>query len=82
MEIIEITEETVLDIWKVVSDYIPAAKRNDVALRYLQILIDSDVDIDDLSSIHGSDDHLDYALEELSDEHSVDDEDDDYLDEE
>jgi hypothetical protein len=64
----EISEETVLDIWEVFVEHLPAAKKNDLAVRFLTILVDQEVDLSDLEDIRGEDEHLDHAFDQLLDD--------------
>jgi len=70
----EISEETVLGIWETFVEHLPAAKRNEIAVRFLTILVDQEVDLSDLDDIRGEDEHLDHAFDQLlDDQHDHDD---------
>lgn len=64
----EISEESVLEIWEVFVDHLPASKRNDIAVRFIKILMDQDIGVDDLDNLRGEDEHMDHALDHFSDE--------------
>lgn len=70
----EISSESMLEIWEMFSEHLPPAKRDQLALRFVKILMDHDVEISDIEDIRGEDEHLDHALEHLE---SLDDEDED-----
>ena len=72
----EINDRTILEIWELFSDYIQTGKRNDVAVKFLKIFLESDdVSVEDLEDLREEDEHLDYALDELgSDQEEYDDE--------
>lgn len=70
----DINETSLLEIWEVFCDFIPPAKRNDVAVKFLNIFLDQDVELGDLEEIRGEDEHIDNALDELSNESILDDE--------
>lgn len=72
----ELTAANLLEIWDLFSDYVPSAKKNDTAIKFVKTLIDQDVDIKDLEELRGEDDNLDYALDSFST--GADLEDDDY----
>lgn len=55
----------IVEIWEVVRDVVPAAKREDAALRFLKIFEDNGFDIED---IEGEDPILDEALNLIKDE--------------
>ena len=73
----EITAASLLEIWDLFSDYVPAAKQNDTAVKFIKTLIDADIEIEDLEELRGEDDHIDYALDSFS-SHSESDEDFEY----
>ena len=62
----EISDRALLEIWEMFSDYIPPGKKNDAAVKFLHIFIEHDVELDELEDIREEDEHLDYALDELS----------------
>ena len=64
----DIPESTILEIWDLICDSVPVNKRNDTALRLLRIIVEQDVDVADLDEIRGEDEHLDFALDELSED--------------
>jgi len=64
----EISEACIIEIWNLFCDYVPPAKRNDLAVRFLKIFLDEDIDIDDLEEIQGEDENLDFALDHLDED--------------
>lgn len=62
----EITVAGLLEIWDVFSDYLPSAKKNEIATRFIKTLIDQDIEIEDLEEFRGEDDHIDFALDSFS----------------
>ena len=64
----EISEEVVLEIWELFMEQLPASKRNDLAVRYLKIFLDQEIEISDLEDIRGEDEHIDHALEHFADD--------------
>ena len=61
----EITTSSVLEIWDMFSEHAPAGKRNDLAVKFLKLFVDQDIDIDELDELRGEDVHLDHALDTL-----------------
>lgn len=60
-------EETqIVEIWDLFVEHIPEKHRETLALQYIEYLLDSGVDVDDLDSIVGHDDYLDIAIEEVT----------------
>jgi hypothetical protein len=77
----EIDYHTILEIWEMFSDYIQPGKRNDVAVKFLKIFLESeDISIDDLEDLREEDENLDYALDELGSDNTEYDDDTDYDD--
>ena len=68
----EINESVLFSIWELFMDYIAANKRNDVAVKYLQILLENEIELDDLEPLRGEDEHLDHALDELNENNEGD----------
>jgi hypothetical protein len=64
----ELSEETVLDIWEMFVEHLPASKRNDLAVRFLTIFVDQEIELTDLEDIRGEDEHLDHAFDVLMEE--------------
>ena len=64
----ELSEETVLDIWEMFVEHLPASKRNDLAVRFLTIFADQEIELTDLEDIRGEDEHLDHAFDILMEE--------------
>lgn len=71
----DISENSVLEIWELFSEQLPLSKRQDMAIRFVRILLEQDIDVDDLDEIRGEDEYIDHALDHLGDQ-----EDDDYPD--
>ena len=77
----EINDRIILEIWEMFSDYVQPGKRNDVAVKFLKIFLESeDISIDDLEELREEDEHLDYALDELTSDHEDYEDDADYED--
>lgn len=76
----EISSESVLEIWEMFAEHLPPAKRDQFAVRFIKILTDHEIEISDLEDIRGEDEHLDHALDQLE---SIDEDDDEeeYYDE-
>ena len=66
----DIAESTVLEIWDLFSDLVPAAKRNEVAVKFLRVFVDQDISLADLDDARGEDEYLDHAFDELSNDDS------------
>jgi hypothetical protein len=61
----EIHAATVVEIWEAVRDLIPAKQRGGAILSILEILVESDVEIDDMEELKGVDDDMDDAIVEV-----------------
>jgi hypothetical protein len=61
----EIDAKTVADLWEAVKDFVPANKREELAHSFLSVFVDNDFEIEDVEDLHGIDDALDTALDEL-----------------
>lgn len=61
--------EMIVEVWEVIRDVVPAAKREDAALRLLKVFEDNGFDI---GEIEGEDAILDEALQLLKDEEDED----------
>ena len=70
----EIDAKTVSDLWETVREYVTANKREELALAFLTVFVDNDVEIEDLEDLQDIDDDLDNAIQELF-EDQLDDED-------
>lgn len=66
----ELVASVVLDIWELISEYIPANRREDVANKMIKIFADKGLDQDDFESIKGEDHHLDTAIDNFSEPES------------
>jgi hypothetical protein len=69
----EIDAKTVADLWETVKEYVPANKREELALSFLEVFVNNDVDIEHMEDLNGVDDNLDTALAEVFGE-EIDDE--------
>lgn len=63
--------DMIVEVWEVIRDVVPAAKREDAALRLLKVFEENGFDINE---IEGEDSILDEALILLRDEEDGDDE--------
>jgi hypothetical protein len=61
----EMNTDHVLEIWEMFSEYLPSARRNDVALRFLNYFVANEIELDDLEELRGQDEHIDHALDQL-----------------
>jgi hypothetical protein len=61
----EIDAKTVMDLWESIKEFVPVTKREECAHAFLSTFVDNDVEIEDIEELHGVDDDLDTALEEL-----------------
>lgn len=61
----EITNDNILEIWEMFGENMQAARRNDVALRFINWLVDNDVELESLEELRGQDEHLDFAIDQL-----------------
>ena len=62
----ELTNDHVAEMWEIFSDIIATDKKNDAALRFIEYLQQNDYDSTDLPKLRGRDDHIDFALDQLS----------------
>ena len=62
----ELSNDNILEIWEMFSENVQAARRNDLALRFINYLVDNEVELDELEDLRGQDEHVDYALDQLS----------------
>jgi hypothetical protein len=69
----EIDAKTVADLWETIKEYVPANKREELALSFLEVFVNNDVDIEHMEDLNGVDDNLDTALAEVFGE-EIDDE--------
>lgn len=58
------TPELVLELWESFKDYIPIKERFAVCYRYIEILEDNGINLEDLSSVHGEDKYIDKIIKE------------------
>ena len=59
----ELVASVVLDIWELISEYIPSSRKEDVANKMIKIFADKGLDEDDFKSIKGEDNYLDAAID-------------------
>jgi len=71
-------QDLIADIWNVVSEHLPEAKKQDVAQEYINTLLDYGVSEQVLEGLFGIDTYLDNAVEYVIDEEEI--ADDDYDD--
>ena len=78
----EVNASLVLDIWELVSEYLPANRKEDVANKMVKLFSDTGLDEDDFEAIKGEDNYLDAAIdnfhEDDQDEDEIDYESNDY----
>ena len=72
----EITNDNILEIWEIFVENMQAARRNDVALRFINWLVDNDVELESLEELRGQDEHLDFAIDQLQMENNEEEYDD------
>jgi hypothetical protein len=76
---VEIPAESLIEIWEMVSDGVPTSKKNDLAVRFIGIFVDHDIDLSDLDDLKDHDEHLDHAFdhhaEDVEDQEDFTDED-------
>ena len=61
----EIDVKTGAELWETVKEYVPANKREELAVNFLSVFVDNDVEIEDQEDLRGVDDDLDQAMDEL-----------------
>jgi len=71
----ELNPSLVLDVWELVSEYLPTNRKEDVANKMVKIFADKGLDQDDFYSIKGEDNHLDLAIDNF---HEGDHDEDEY----
>ena len=59
----EVDSKLVAELWEKVKDFVPAGKREDVAISFLEVFHEHDVEIADLDELRGADEDLDAALD-------------------
>lgn len=74
----EMSPELVLEIWESFKDYIPVKERFAVCYRYIEILEDNGVNLEDLSSVQGEDKYIDKIIKEKYPSDVADFDEDDY----
>ena len=55
----EIDAKIVAELWETVKEYVPANKREELAVNFLSVFVDNDVEIEDQEDLRGVDDDLD-----------------------
>lgn len=68
----QIDAKTVAELWDAIRDYAPAAKREEMAINFLQTFVDNEVEILDLEELQDVDHDLDTALEEVFEDLDLD----------
>lgn len=74
----EVNAGAVLEIWELVSEYLPTNRKEDVANKIIKIFADKGVDQDDFDQIIGEDNYLDTAIENFREVDDTDEYDADY----
>lgn len=69
----ELDAKTVLDLWECVKEFVPANKREELAISFLTVFVDNDVEIEDLEDLKGADHDLDNALDDVYEDEFEDD---------
>lgn len=69
----ELDAKTVADLWETVKEYVPVNKREELALAFITVLVDNDVEISDYEDLKDVDDDLESAIDELFDDDYEDD---------
>jgi hypothetical protein len=73
-------EDLIITIWDLFVEYVPEKNREMAANQYIDFLLGHDVTVNTLESLTGYDDHLDKAIENLSEKDEDDDHHNDYED--
>lgn len=60
----EMSPELILEIWESFKDYVPVKERSAVCYRYIEILDENGVSLEDLSEVEGEDKHLDKVIKD------------------
>lgn len=68
---IEIPSEALTEIWEMMSDGVSSSKKNELAMRFVKVFLDHEVELEDLSQMKGEDEHLDHALEQYEEEEDL-----------
>lgn len=63
----------VLEIWELIVEHLPSAKREEVANKVVKIFSDYGVEQADFESVKGEDSHLDAAIDNIYEMADVDD---------
>lgn len=61
----ELSNDNILEIWEMFGENVQASRRNDIALRFIEYLIDNEIEKESLDELRGHDEHIDYALDQL-----------------
>lgn len=59
----DVNGTVVLDLWELLVEYIPTAKKEDVANKIIMMFADAGLDENDFNTIRGEDNHLDSAID-------------------
>jgi hypothetical protein len=73
----DLTAANLLEIWDLFSDFVTNSKKPDIAIKFIKILVDQDVDFDVLNELRGDDEYLDDAIDMLDGSSTVESYDDD-----
>lgn len=63
----ELNGTLVLDCWEIIVEYLPTAKKEDVANRLVKIFADKGLDSNEFESIRGEDSYIDTAIDNVLD---------------
>lgn len=66
-------EDLIIEVWDTFKEYVPEKSRDMAANQYVDFLLGKDVSISVLESLRGYDDHLDEAIDLVSDHDQEDD---------
>lgn len=61
----ELNGALVLDCWEIIVEYLPTAKKEDVANRLVKIFADKGLDSNEFESIRGEDSYIDTAIDNV-----------------
>jgi len=68
----DLTAANLLEIWDLFSEFVPNSKKGDIAIKFVKILIDQDIEFDEIYELKGEDEYLDDAIDMLDSGASVD----------
>lgn len=61
----DLTAANLLEIWDLFSDFVPNSKKTDIAIKFVKILIDQDIEFDEIYELRGEDEYIDDAIDIL-----------------